>query len=75
MAFEKNVFDGHTVPAVLAQVKRLTNRVPGIGIADRGYRGKSRVNDTQIVTPKPARKNASKSTLQILFAERSPQYI
>jgi IS5 family transposase len=56
LAFEKNIFDGHTVPAVLAQVKRLTNRVPGIGIADRGYRGKTRVNNTQIVTPKPARK-------------------
>ena len=65
LAFEKNVFDGHTVPAVLAQVKRLTNRVPGIGIADRGYRGKSRVNDTQIVTPKPARKNASKEAMAL----------
>jgi len=41
-------------------VKRLINRVPRIGIADRGYRGKSKVNDTQIVTPKPARKNTSK---------------
>ena len=60
LAFEKNIFDGHTLPAVLAQVKRLLNRVPSIGIADRGYRGKSKVNDTQIVTPKPPRKNASK---------------
>ncbi len=59
LSFETNVFDGHTVPAVLAQVNRLTGRVPGIGIADRGYRGKSNVNDTQIVTPKPGRKNAS----------------
>ncbi len=59
LAFEKNVFDGHTVPEILAQVKRLINRVPKVGIADRGYRGKSKVNDTQIVTPKPARKNTS----------------
>ncbi len=44
---------------VLAQVKRLINRVPKVGIADRGYRGKSKVNDTQIVTPKAARKNTS----------------
>jgi len=58
-AFEKNIFDGHTVPAVLSQVQRLTGRVPSVGIGDRGYRGKSKVNDTQIVTPKPARKNAS----------------
>lgn len=59
LAFDKNVFDGHTVPDVLAQVKRLINRVPVIGICDRGYRGKSKYQDTQIVTPKPARKNAS----------------
>jgi len=65
LAFEKNTFDGHTVPAVLAQVKRLINRVPGIGIADRGYRGKSKVNHTQIVTPKPARKNSSKEAMAL----------
>ncbi len=59
LAFESNVFDGHTVPDVLAQVNRLLGRVPTIGIGDRGYRGKSKVNDTKIVTPKPARKNAS----------------
>lgn len=59
LAFESNVFDGHTVPDVLVQVKRLLGRVPAVGIGDRGYRGKSTVNDTQIVTPKPARKNAT----------------
>lgn len=62
LAFDKNVFDGHTLPAVLAQVERLQNRMPKVGIADRGYRGKSTVNNTQIVTPKPPRKNASKDT-------------
>lgn len=60
LAFAENVYDGHTVPAVLSQLKRLINKVPAIGIGDRGYRGKSKVNDTYIVTPKPARKNASK---------------
>lgn len=65
LAFDKNVFDGHTVPAVLAQVKRLIDRVPEVGIGDRGYRGKSKVNDTQIMTPKPARKNASKEAMAL----------
>jgi len=65
LAFESNVFDGHTIPDVLAQVKRLIDRVPVIGIADRGYRGKSKVDETQIVTPKPARKNASKEAQQL----------
>ncbi len=59
LAFEKNIFDGRTVPAVLVQVKLLMGRVPSVGIGDRDYRGKSKVNNTQIVTPKSARKNAS----------------
>lgn len=53
------------MPAVLAQVKRLIGRVPSVGISDRDYRGKSKVNDTQIVTPKPARKNASKEAMAL----------
>ena len=65
LAFDKNIFDGHTVPAVLAQVKRLIKRVPKVGIGDRGYRGKSKINDTQIVTPKPPRKNASDEAMAL----------
>ena len=65
LAFDKNIFDGHTVPAVLTQVKRLIKRVPKIGIGDRGYRGKSQHGGTQIVTPKPARKNASDEAIAL----------
>ena len=65
LAFEKNVYDGHTIPRVLAQVKRLTNQLPKVGIVDRGYRGKSRVNDTRIVTPKPARKHATQEAMEL----------
>ncbi|MCU7841796.1 MAG: transposase [Candidatus Thiodiazotropha sp. (ex Troendleina suluensis)] len=46
-------------------MKRLINRVPQVGIADQGYRGKSKVDDTQIVTPKPVRKNASKEAMAL----------
>ena len=49
----------------MAQVKRLSNMTPKVGIADRGYRGKSRVNETKIITPKPARKNAAKEALAL----------
>jgi len=64
MAFERNTYDAHTLPAVLSQVKRLVGTVPRMALCDRGYRGKARVNDTQILIPKPARKNASKETLE-----------
>ena len=64
MAFETNSYDAHTLPAVLSQVKRLLGTVPRIALCDRGYRGKARVNDTQILIPKPARKNASKAAIE-----------
>lgn len=65
LAFEKNQYDAHTLPAVLAQIKRVAHKVPTVGIADRGYRGKSKVNETRIVTPGPARKNAAQETMKL----------
>lgn len=64
LAFETNVYDGHTLEDVTAQIKRLIKTVPHIGLCDRGYRGKSKINDTLIMTPKPARKNASRETIE-----------
>ncbi len=40
------------------------NAVPDIALCDRGYRGKSKVGNTQIMTLKPARKNASKEMIE-----------
>jgi transposase, IS5 family len=51
MAFHENLFDGDTLEPQLAQVERLTNNKPQIGIVDRGYRGRKNVNGTQIVLP------------------------
>ena len=57
LSFDKNTFDGHTLPEALDQVEALTGKRPALAIADRGYRGKSRIGETQVVTPKPARKS------------------
>lgn len=51
MAFDSNVFDGHTLPEVLLQKKRLINHVPEVALCDRGYKGKSKINDTRIIRP------------------------
>ena len=61
--FEANCYDGHTLPDALAQVKRLTGHQPKVAIADRGYRGRSHYYSTQIMIPKPARKNASQASI------------
>jgi IS5 family transposase len=51
MAFDSNQFDGHTLPEVLLQTKRLIDHVPGVALCDRGYKGKSKINHTRIIRP------------------------
>jgi len=50
-AFDSNVYDGHTLPAVIEQIKRLVGKAPGVVITDRGYRGRKKMGETYIVTP------------------------
>lgn len=56
-----NEYDGHTLERALAQTSRLRGHSPLTATADRGYRGISRVGQTQIIIPKPASKSASVS--------------
>jgi len=51
MSFNKNIFDGHTLPDVLEQVWQITETCPEAAICDRGYRGRKRVGDVNILTP------------------------
>lgn len=51
MSFNKNIFDGHTLPDVLEQVWQTTEVCPEVAICDRGYRGRKKVGDTSILTP------------------------
>lgn len=59
LSFPKNVYDGHTLPKALAQVERLTGRSPAAAICDRGYRGRSKVSQTEVLIPKPPAKKAT----------------
>jgi IS5 family transposase len=57
--FEENIYDGHTLPEVLEQTKRLTGKEPKVAIVDRGYLGVSLVGKTEIIRPKNPKKNAT----------------
>jgi len=57
--FEENIYDGHTLPEVLEQTKRLTGREPKVAIVDRGYQGISKVGSTEIIKPKNPKKSAT----------------
>lgn len=49
----RNEYDGHTLTSALEQVEQLIGKMPKEVIADRGYRGKSKIGETTINIPKP----------------------
>src|SRR5690606_35974203 len=69
MAFDTNLYDGHTLPAVLLQIQRLHGHVPTTALCDRGYRGKKKFHDTSIKIPSPPTKE-SDSALRELMKKR-----
>ena len=59
LAMPGNPYDGHTVEAVLKQLRSTTGTQPEVLIADRGYRGEKYFCKTQLLTPsKPNHANS-----------------
>jgi len=74
MAFDTNKFDGHTLPEVLLQLKRLNELKPAVGLCDRGYKGKSKINDTRIIRPSTTTRDtdsAYKALMRKRFRKRA----
>ena len=59
IAFENNPYDGHTLEEHLKQTEYLTESRPKTGIVDRGYRGKKKINGTEIISPSVPKKGTS----------------
>jgi IS5 family transposase len=59
IAFENNPYDGHTLDEHLDQTEYLTQSRPKIGIVDRGYRGKKKINGTEIISPSVPKKETT----------------
>ena len=57
--FETNVSDVHTLEQTLEQILFTTGQSPEEVICDRGYRGKTQIDETKISIPKPLAKDAS----------------
>lgn len=51
VAHPENIYDGDTLPAVLDQIEVITEKRPEIAIVDRGYRGRHRLGETEILVP------------------------
>jgi len=59
IAFENNPYDGHTLEEHLNQTEYLTESRPKTGIVDRGYKGKKKINGTEIISPSVPKKETS----------------
>ena len=51
LSFDKNIYDGNTLDEALNQYQKLIGKEPRKIILDLGYRGRSKINSTEIVTP------------------------
>ena len=60
MSHNRNIHDNHTLPAVLQHIESTRGQGVVQGICDRGYRGKSRFGETQIILPKKPLKRDSR---------------
>ena len=58
--FSKNVYDGNTLERVLCDIKKIVGRSPKVAICDRGFRGKRKIGETEIVIPTPPSSTDSK---------------
>jgi len=59
IGFENNPYDGHTLEEHLNQTEYLTESRPKIGIVDRGYRGRKKINGTEIISPSVPKKGTT----------------
>jgi len=52
VSHERNLHDSHTLPEILRHIEVSRGKAAKQAVCDRGYRGKSSVNKTQIILPK-----------------------
>jgi IS5 family transposase len=58
-SFDVNHYDGHTLPETLQQAAQLVGKRPTVAICDKGFRGQSSIEGTEVVIPKRALKHAN----------------
>jgi IS5 family transposase len=74
VAHEKNLYDGDTLPEVLGQAEVIMERRPDKAIVDRGYRGRQRVEGTEVLVPgraKPGQSKAMTAKMRQRFRRRA----
>lgn len=66
ITFEENQADVNTLTQTLAQVKYTTDKLPKEAICDRGYRGRTKIDECKISVPKPLPQSATRYQKQIV---------
>ena len=62
----RNPYDGNTLEPVLVQVARPRSKPPKTATVDRGYKGKTKVDETKILPPKSPSKKRTRYQSQKL---------
>jgi IS5 family transposase len=57
--YSENVYDGDTLTEVLSQIKTMRGNAPERAFCDRGFRGRKRIGNTEIVLPSVPASNVS----------------
>jgi transposase, IS5 family len=55
-SFTKNLYDGHTLPEILAQVEDVTGKRPAFAICDRSTGVEMKISGTEILLPSRPKK-------------------
>jgi len=66
LSLEKNDYDGHTLEPALKQYKEFYNKEPKKAIVDLGYRGISKIGNTEVVSPQKKAKSKSEKKIRQL---------
>ncbi|GHV58439.1 hypothetical protein FACS189460_5960 [Deltaproteobacteria bacterium] len=59
--FDRNLYDGDTVEETVKMMSRILDYKPGLGIADKGFRGRKTIEGVNILTPANQSRKLSES--------------
>jgi IS5 family transposase len=74
VAHEENLYDGDALRPALEQTRSLTERQPAKAIVDRGYRGRKKVEGTEVLLPgrpKPGQSKRESAKMRARFRRRA----
>lgn len=74
VAHEENLYDGDALRPALEQARGIAGQTPATAIVDRGYRGRKKVDGTEVLLPgkpKPGQSKSASAKMRARFRRRA----